>query len=106
MSIYGRTLDLENGKFPLDPFCAALRENGRGRMTDQALSAAVESMSGVPLTVAEQTEITELKNTVTGSPASKLDRADTINDVFRLAEARVAGYGTVAGMRAMLGLPA
>lgn len=103
MSIYGRILDLEEGKIPIDPFCALMAEQVRGRLTSQAVADMITNISGYPVTPAEQTEINTLLATVVGNTQTKLARAAEINDTFRLSEYRVPGYSTTAELKARLG---
>lgn len=103
MGIYARLLDLEEGKIPIDPFCALLSDQGRGRLNSQQVADAILILSGRAVTAGETSEINTLIATVVGNVQQKLARTADINDALRLAEVGVA-YTTVVSLKARLGV--
>jgi hypothetical protein len=88
-------------------FCALLNEVARGARTGaQARAAVVDShmARGIPLTASEESEVTALLATITGSATAKLARAQLIADVLFLAELRTVGYRTDSEIKTRLGV--
>lgn len=81
-----------------------MAEFARGKITGAQAQAAVERLSGSPLTASEVTEAQTLLGTVTGTLAQKLARAKEIDDTLMLAEGGVAEYDTPTEVKTRLGV--
>jgi len=105
MSLYGRLMGAEDFKIPVHQFSAILAEFARGQLTGTQAQAAVNSVSGAPLTPGEVTEAQTLLATVTSQLTLllKLGRAKEIDDVLMLAEVLAPPYGTPQAVQARLG---
>jgi hypothetical protein len=96
MSLFNRIVGL-NDEPKISPhlLMAVLNENIRGSMTNAQAVAAFNP----PLTAAEVTEITAVKNAII---ATTISRA-ILHDVLMLAEARYAPYNSEANVKSRLG---
>lgn len=94
MALYDRLAGTSDAvpKIPVHSFVAILAEFARGRMTGAQAQAAINAVSGEPLSASEVTQAQALLATVVGSATAKLARAKEIDDVLLLAESRVPGY--------------
>lgn len=111
MALYERLLGRDDngasvpGKIPVHQFQAVMAEFARGRMTGVQARAAVETISGLPLTAGEATEANTLTATIAGTAAVKLARAKEIDDVLLLGEiGGVVGYTTPTEIKTRLGV--
>lgn len=95
MSIYQRIVNPdESNRIPVHTLFAALAERKRGNLTNAQVAAAFE------LDSEEGTELLTLWGKVNNDTLTPAE----IHDVFILAEAGVAPFNTVAGVKTRLGV--
>jgi hypothetical protein len=121
-------IDPDRPKIPVHGFEAVLGEWADGTLTNAQAQAAIDAISGEPLSADEVTEATAIKNTVTNIPvpaaptgtvnatfantqalraqgmAQRNRRAHKIGQILLLVDARAPGYDTPALVRAKLGI--
>lgn len=93
-------------KIPVHGFFAACSEVIAGRLTVAAVKNLVWK-TGAPSMRTSPNDRAEFDALIALAPAGDAQRAlylDSIHGVFMLAEMRINGYGTPAGVRAKLGI--
>jgi hypothetical protein len=104
-----------SAKIPIHSFQAIVAEWARGNITGQQAQDGITAMSGTALSAGEVTEATSLVNSITSIPitgtavqiadgrARRALRAQEIDQVLLLADARIAPYDVPATVKSRLG---